>query len=142
MPPHFFWAALDIDYSTAIRADITAQDYSVAPRHWYIDARFRCVGCAKEFVWTAREQKTWFETYCFFVDSRPVHCRECRAMNRDVKQLRNEYDSTLNAARTLGSVEQKQRIVQIVDELEEYCLVVPDKMKVIRDVFRKQLANG
>jgi hypothetical protein len=141
MPLHFFMSALDIDYASAIRANIAAQDYSVCPRHWYIDARFRCGACHAEFVWSADEQKAWFETHRFYVDSQPTLCRGCRAKRRDAVQLRKEYDALVSVARSAGTPEQKQRIVEIVDDLESYWSSVPDKMRETRDVFRKQLTN-
>lgn len=141
MPPHFFWGALDIDYSTAIRADIAAQDCSTAPRHWYIDARFRCTDCGSEFVWSASEQKAWFETYRFYVDSQATRCRACRANRRDTVQLRKEYDALVSDARSHGSVEQKQRVIEILDDLESHCRVLPDRMRETRAVFHRQLST-
>jgi hypothetical protein len=141
MPRHFFWGAIAIDYSTAVRADITAQDFTVAPRHWYIDARFRCADCGSEFIWPASEQKTWFETYGFYVDSQATRCRDCRVKRRDAVQLRKEYDALVSEARSHGTVEQKQRVVQILDDLEDYWRVLPQRMGETRDIFRKQLAK-
>lgn len=141
MPPHLFWRALHIDFSTAIRANITVQDYSVCPRHWYVDARFRCDACAAEFTWSAEEQRAWFETYRFYVDSRPTRCRDCRVQRRNALQLRQEYDALVSAARAHGTREQKQRVVEIVDELERAWSGVPDKMRETRDLFRKQIAK-
>lgn len=141
MPLHFFSNTHDLDYATAIRADITSQEYSVCPRHWYIDARFRCGVCNAEFLWSANEQKAWFETYRFWVDSRPTLCRDCRAKRRDAIQLRKDYDALVASACSGGTAEQKQRVVEIVDDLESYWSSVPDKMRETRDVFRKQLAK-
>jgi len=141
MPPHFFFDAIEIDYSTAIQADVAAQDFSVAPRHWYVDARFRCVGCKAEFVWSAQEQKAWFETYAFYVDARPQRCRDCRAKKSNAVQLRKDYDSLVAEARSGGSAEQKRRIVQIVDDLESYWSTLPEKMRETRALFRKQLVS-
>jgi hypothetical protein len=61
MPPHFFWGHLRLNYASAIRADTSRQDFTVAPRHWYIDAIFRCVRCDGEFDFTAVEQRSWYE---------------------------------------------------------------------------------
>jgi hypothetical protein len=142
MPPHFFFGALHIDYTSAVPAEVAAQDYSVAPRHWYIDARFRCCECRAEFVWPTAEQKTWFEVYRFYVDSLPTRCRECRAKRRDAVRLRQEYDELVSAARSRGSSpEQKQRVVTIIDELESYWSVLPEKMLQTRNVLRQQLTE-
>jgi hypothetical protein len=83
MPFYFFPGALHIDYSTAARAEITAQDYIVAPRHWYIDATFQCVDCSAEFVWSAEEQRTSFETRRIPVLWGATRCRDCSAGKRD-----------------------------------------------------------
>ena len=139
MPLHFFFEALDIDYSTAIRANVDVQDYSTAQRHWYIDTRFRCAACNIEFLWSAQEQRTWFETYRFYVDSRPTLCRDCREKRRGALQLRKEYDALVSAARSGRDADQKRRIVQIVDELESCLHGLPEKMRETRDAFRKQL---
>ena len=41
--PGFFHNALRLDLSTAIRSDnVHSQNFSVVPRHWFIDAWFRC----------------------------------------------------------------------------------------------------
>jgi hypothetical protein len=78
MPLYFFRGALHIDYTTAVRAEVTAQDHAVIPRHWYIDATLRCADCGSEFVWLAEEQRVWFETYRFDVLSLATRCRDCR----------------------------------------------------------------
>ena len=141
MPRHFFGGALDIDYSTAVRADISAQDFTVAPRHWYVDAWFRCADCGSEFIWSANEQRTWFETYRFYVDSQATRCRDCRTKRRDAVQLRQEYDALVSEARSHGTVEQKERVVQFLDDLEDYWRVLPERMRETRDTFRKQLGK-
>ena len=141
MPLHHFYGAQEIDYATAIRANTTVQDCSVCPRHWYIDARFRCADCGAEFLWSAQEQRAWFETYRFWVDSQPRHCRDCRTKRRNILHLRQEYDALVGSARSGGTPEQKQQIVEIVGALEDYFGRIPDKLKETRDLFQKQVAN-
>jgi hypothetical protein len=70
MPPHLFFGALHIDYSTAMHANSRAQNFSVCPRHWYVDATFRCARCGLDFVFTAEEQRFWYEQLGFWIDSR------------------------------------------------------------------------
>ena len=142
MPLWFFRGALEMDYSTAVRANVAAQDYSVCPRHWYIDARLHCQVCSREFRWTAREQKAWFEGYRFYVDSQPTLCRSCRAKRRHAVALRREYNALVQVARAGGTSAQKQRVVEIVDGLEGYWSRVPAKMSETREVLRSQLAKG
>lgn len=141
MPPHFFWRTLGMDYSTAIRANIAVQDYSVRPRHWYIDARFRCVECGTEFVRSAQEQRTWFEVYRFWVDSHPRLCPACSAKRRNALHLQQEYDALVAAARAHGTPEQKQRIVEIVEALEIHFGSLPERVSETRTLFQMQLAK-
>ena len=48
MPPRFFRGHRALDSKTAVRADVAKQDFAVAPRHWYVDATFRCDRCGEE----------------------------------------------------------------------------------------------
>jgi hypothetical protein len=82
MPPHFFDGAVSIDYDSAVRADISKQGYTVCPRHWYIDATFKCVDCGKGFQFSVDEQRFWYEQRRFFVDSKPIRCAACRKKER------------------------------------------------------------
>ena len=86
MPVHFFYGALKLDYGSAVRADISKQNYTVCPRHWYVDATFKCVECGSEFVFTSEEQRFWFEDLKFFVDSQAKRCPACRKKGRVQKR--------------------------------------------------------
>lgn len=97
MPFHLFHGAVSMDYPTAVRADFTKQDYSVCPRHWYIDATFRCQDCGKDFLFSAEEQRFWYGERKFYVDSRPVRCPECRKKERTRRaaaQMANRNDQS------------------------------------------------
>lgn len=141
MPGYLFYDALEIDYSTAIRANVAVQNCSACPRHWYVDARFRCAECGAEFLWSAQEQRTWFETYKFWVDSQPRLCGHCSAKRRNTLHLRNEYDALVASARSGGTPEQKAQIIEIVDALESYFSSVPEKLRETRALFQKQIAK-
>ncbi|MBN8420612.1 MAG: zinc-ribbon domain containing protein [Verrucomicrobia bacterium] len=139
IPPHFYWGALELDYSTAIEANVDLQNFTVMPRRWYVDARFRCADCGTEFLWSAKEQQVWFETYRFFVDSLRTRCDKCCLRRSEVLHLRQEYDALIGEARSQGTVEQKKRILEILEKLESSCGPLPDKMSEARDLFCKQL---
>ncbi|MGH7857477.1 MAG: zinc-ribbon domain containing protein [Candidatus Binatia bacterium] len=47
-------------------------------RGYYVDTPFRCRGCGKEEIWTAAQQKWWFEVAKGFVHSTAKLCRPCR----------------------------------------------------------------
>jgi len=142
MPLHFFRGALLIDHSTAIRADIGSQNYSVCPRHWYVDADFICEACRKQFTWTAGEQKAWFEDYFFWIDSSPRHCKTCRADRRHLVSLRTEYDTIVAEARPKNAIDQKLRVIEIVRELESSLGRLPEKMIQAKDLFELQIKKA
>jgi hypothetical protein len=141
MPGHFFWSAIHLKYDSAIPADISKQNFSVCPRHWYIDADFQCATCQQEFTWTAGEQKAWFEEYHFWIDAFPVHCKKCRAATRHLQRLRKEYDSTVAAAKTGGRLDQKRRIVDILRELKISLGSLPKGMDETMELLERQIAN-
>jgi hypothetical protein len=137
MPSHFFFGAVQLGLSSAVRANIDKQNYSVCPRHWYIDATFRCQDCDALFTWTADEQRTWFEEYAFYVDSQPTRCTKCRRGRRQLKLLRQEYDRTVGRARAGGSLEEKKRVLSLIDQIEEASRTVPKSFTdAIDNMFR------
>ena len=137
MPPHFFYGAIDLDYNTAIKADTNKQNYSVCPREWYIDAKFNCNGCHNPFLWSASEQKAWFEDYQFWVDSYPTHCKECRKEKRELKKIRQEYDRLVSNARSSKEIRIKKKVVDLISSLE-MSLKLPDGIiKTKKDLLRQ-----
>ncbi len=139
MPEHFFDGALALDHQSAIRANVAVQKYCVAPRHWYIDADFKCGSCGQEFTWSAREQKVWFEDYCMWVDAQPWQCKSCISDQRHLAKLQSEYDSGVASAREHGSIEEKERIIQIISELTKSFRKLPDKMIDTKELFERQI---
>jgi hypothetical protein len=47
-------------------------------RGYYSDEPFRCSGCGADQVWTARQQKWWYEVAKGYVYSTARLCRPCR----------------------------------------------------------------
>jgi len=47
-------------------------------RGYYVDIPFRCEDCGKDEVWTATQQKWWYEVAKGFVYSTATRCRNCR----------------------------------------------------------------
>lgn len=139
MPAHLFGDAIRLDYSSAIRGEPQKQNYSVCPRHWYVDADFECARCHREFSWTAREQQAWFEEYSFWIDSCPRLCPSCMSNRKRLQALRKEYDSTVAGAQAKDAIEQKRRIVEIVRELESALTSLPEKMLETMHLFERQI---
>ncbi len=141
MPGYFFFRAVDIDFDTAVEADIDKQNYSVGPREWYIDATFECQVCKKEFLWSASEQKTWFEDYYFWIDSTPNHCKNCRREIRELKSARNEYDRSVTKALSGSDIELKKKIVKLIAILEENSNL-PNRILENNRVLIKQIGKA
>lgn len=49
---------------------------------WYEDREFRCRDCGAEQLWTAEQQKWWYETVRGSVYAVAVRCRPCRQARR------------------------------------------------------------
>lgn len=129
MPRHFFIGVRRMKYTTARRADISKQNYTVCPRHWYIDAVFVCRDCGDEFVFTADEQCFWYEDRQFYVDSLPKSCVKCRKAQRANLELRKRYDALISEALGRCSEDTKKEVVGIINELEVAEEVIPEKMR-------------
>ena len=54
-------------------------------RGFYVDHPFTCKDCGKEEIWTATQQKWWYEVATGEVSSGAVRCRACRKRERDRK---------------------------------------------------------
>ena len=52
-------------------------------RGYYLDTPFRCVDCKKDEVWTATQQKWWFEVAKGYAYSTAIRCRACRKADRE-----------------------------------------------------------
>jgi|SRR5882724_5183574 len=139
MPKHLFFDVIFINYDSAERADVTEQDFSVCPRHWYIDATFRCEACGSKFVFTAKEQRFWYEDRRFYVDSQPRRCPACRKKERRMKLLKQQYDSLIAEAISSKDVSKKTTVVGILDELASTSLRLPKKMSEHRQLLLRQM---
>lgn len=141
MPTHFFMGHLRLDYDSAIKADTSRQNYTVAPRHWYVDATFRCDRCRGEFQFTAAEQKAWYEGLAFYVDSRAEACRACRRELRRLKSLRQEYDREIAHVLAGKEVAAKVHLASVVDRLLEAGEDLPAKVLEHRELLAKQISR-
>lgn len=141
MPRHFFWEVRSMNYKTAQKADISKQNYTVCPRHWYVDATFVCRDCGQEFVFTASEQRFWYEEKQFYVDSCPKSCVACRQAERTRVELRRRYDATIAEALDNGGLDIKQKAVDLICEIEATEESLPERMQENRTRLLKQLGK-
>jgi hypothetical protein len=54
-------------------------------RGYYLDQPFRCVDCGKDEVWTAAQQKWWYEVAKGQIFTVAKRCRLCRGRQRERK---------------------------------------------------------
>ncbi len=54
----------------------------VNPPAFYVDRAFRCRDCASQEVWTAKQQKWWYETIGASLNSGAIRCLPCRRQRR------------------------------------------------------------
>jgi hypothetical protein len=80
---------------------------------FYVDTHFTCRECGVEEVWSAAQQKWWYEEAKGKIDSRAVKCRACR---RARQEARRQHVEGLVARYGLENA--AERLFKSVAELE------------------------
>ncbi len=88
----------DLDYQPplppgAVRGDVRRQEFCPlchVPRYFFVDQEKECVQCGKKFVFSAKEQKYWYETLKFNFHSVAIRCRLCRRRRRSQSAVRHQ----------------------------------------------------
>ena len=101
-----------------------------------------CDSCGETFLWSATEQRAWFEEYRFYVDSRATRCKTCRALKREITELKQQYDRVVSDARAGRNVDKKKQLVALVDQLASMIDVVPAKMIETRTQLLRQIKKA
>lgn len=57
------------------------------PKIFYRDKPFACHDCRKPQVWTAMQQRWWYEHCKGNINSQALYCRDCRKKRREQKEL-------------------------------------------------------
>lgn len=70
---------------TALRLDNSYGAPLFVTRGFYVDQPFSCRDCGKKEVWTAAQQKWWYEIAKGEVCSSAIRCRTCRRRKREHK---------------------------------------------------------
>jgi len=58
---------------------------------FYVDKLFTCCDCGSEEIWTAKQQKWWYEIAKGHIDSTAVRCRKCRDRIKHEKDLQRQH---------------------------------------------------
>lgn len=95
-----FWglASGTIFPETVLVADPEKQNYSICPRRYYVDVSRTCRRCRRPFIFSAREQRYWFETLRFWIDADCVHCSDCRRESRVIQRRLRRYSDVVARA--------------------------------------------
>lgn len=78
---------------SAVRGDVRKQNLCLAchtPKYFYIDEQRTCIQCGKDFVFSAAEQKFWYESLGFYGTSVAIRCVTCRRKKRDQNSLNQQ----------------------------------------------------
>ncbi len=143
-PEWFYPNGVRMDFSNTIPTDdYTKQNYSVVPRHWFIDAYCRCEKCNQEFCWTAQEQKRWFDDLHFYVGSFPRECPDCRKKRREMKYRFQRYQTNIkNVLLRSASLESKRGMVMLINQIEiDPDNALPDSVRKKRNILEKQIVK-
>jgi hypothetical protein len=77
----------------AVRGDVRKQNLCFAchaPQYFYVDQHKVCIQCGQDFVFSADEQKFWFETLGFYGTSVAIRCQDCRRKKRSENSLNQQ----------------------------------------------------
>ncbi|WP_418117850.1 zinc-ribbon domain containing protein [Variovorax sp. 350MFTsu5.1] len=86
LPQPDFGSALGCEPADRFVLEQYNNTYGVLPA-FYAARPFTCRDCGAEEVWTAKQQKWWYEVVHGHIDSRAVRCLACRRARRE--RLRN-----------------------------------------------------
>ena len=88
------------------------------PRHFYVDDERTCIQCLEVFVFSAQEQRFWYEDLGFTFDSKPIRCVACR---RDRRTDRRRADAvTVARGRPDDAQAQLELAAAIVEHVAAY----------------------
>jgi hypothetical protein len=77
--------ASNINFASAVKADVSKQASATCPRYWYVTATFECRDCKQPFKFSVEEQRFWYEERKFFPSVLPIRCAPCRKRERQRK---------------------------------------------------------
>ena len=73
------------------------------PPSFYVDVEFNCRDCGKSEVWTAKDQKWFYEVAKGSLHATAVRCRDCRRKRREAREQQREHMRAIEEARGAAS---------------------------------------
>ena len=85
----------------AVAGDVSRQVFCLchSPRYFYVDESRFCIQCREQFLFSAAEQKYWYEVRKFNFHSVPVRCPRCRRLKRSEHALSEQVGAARQAIR-------------------------------------------
>ena len=118
--------------NTAIPAK--AGNSMIALTHYY-DVERKCRDCDQMFIFFAAEQKYWYETLLFPIESDCVRCYPCRKEHQRIVQAKKKYDHLYNQSER--TVEQNLNMIEYCLDLIESNQFSPNKLTWVQMLFRR-----
>jgi len=88
VPPYVLDVVAGSEKAGVVLADAKALEhnntYGILPKY-YFDKPFTCVDCNSGEVWTAKQQKWWYEIAKGNINSTAIRCRPCRKTKQAIK---------------------------------------------------------
>jgi hypothetical protein len=114
----WFWACdACIQSGRAVVANIAKQLLGVGtPFAAYVDRPFRCEDCGSESVFSAREQRHWFEELGFLIWVYPKQCLPCRRARHDRARLNQSLAEALHGLDPKDPT-QLEAVARLYDEM-------------------------
>jgi hypothetical protein len=81
------------------RLDRQRPSNTYSPKLYYEDTAFTCRDCGAKCVWTAEQQRRWYEEWKGPIQSRAVRCRVCRDRLRREKAAQRQHMQQMAAKR-------------------------------------------
>ena len=78
---------------------------------FYVDKPFTCKDCGAEQIWTAKQQKWWYEVVKGNIETTAIRCRPCRKLEQvrkaearriHLEGLARKHENNNRVPRTLG----------------------------------------
>jgi hypothetical protein len=79
-------------HNRRVKADTSKQatNNSYSPPEFYVDQKFKCIGCGAVEIWTALRQKQYYEEWKKPIYGRAVRCRPCRKRHKEERDKQRE----------------------------------------------------
>ena len=69
---------------------VNENTYGAAPEYYY-DVIYTCLDCKKEVMWSAKDQKYWYEELGKNINSKAIRCQICRCHIQAIKEEQKRH---------------------------------------------------